>query len=380
MARRSRPDAAPLHRRGGLAAPFDLRHGHRPGRPLRQRLSGLRADLDGRHQAAGARPGRRPRPADLQGHRLSARRQRGAALHRRRRPALDRLAQRVPGRQQRRPARPVHLQGQRRVDAGLRRRRPRQPPARPVGRQRSSRSATRPASRCRGAAAAPRSSISTWTACSISWWSIARRRSASSAISASRPLGATRRSATGWRSSCSSRAPTATPSGRASPSRPATTSWTASSRSAAGTPRARPGFIHVGLGTAERAEIRMRWPDGEWSHTYRVIRQQLRADRARPGRRPTTGCRNRRRRRTPRSTVTNSARRVRLIEVTLPDFGAPETTPELAPGMYAARFAAFADRVQQAGLVRGGRLRRPRAFRQPRVADRVSIRASRRRC
>ncbi len=31
------------------------------------------------------------------------------------------------------------------------------------------------------------------------------------------------------------------------------------------------GFIHVGLGTAERAEIRVRWPDGEWSHSYRVF-------------------------------------------------------------------------------------------------------------
>lgn len=31
------------------------------------------------------------------------------------------------------------------------------------------------------------------------------------------------------------------------------------------------GFIHVGLGTAERAEVRVRWPDGEWSHSYRVF-------------------------------------------------------------------------------------------------------------
>ena len=30
-------------------------------------------------------------------------------------------------------------------------------------------------------------------------------------------------------------------------------------------------FIHFGLGTAERAEIRIRWPDGEWSGTYRVF-------------------------------------------------------------------------------------------------------------
>jgi hypothetical protein len=31
------------------------------------------------------------------------------------------------------------------------------------------------------------------------------------------------------------------------------------------------GFIHVGLGTAERAEIRVRWPDGQWSGSFRVF-------------------------------------------------------------------------------------------------------------
>ncbi len=31
------------------------------------------------------------------------------------------------------------------------------------------------------------------------------------------------------------------------------------------------GFVHAGLGTAERAEVRIKWPDGEWSHTYRVF-------------------------------------------------------------------------------------------------------------
>ena len=31
------------------------------------------------------------------------------------------------------------------------------------------------------------------------------------------------------------------------------------------------GFTHIGLGTAERAEIRVRWPDGQWSHSYRVF-------------------------------------------------------------------------------------------------------------
>ena len=35
------------------------------------------------------------------------------------------------------------------------------------------------------------------------------------------------------------------------------------------------GFVHVGLGVAERAEIRVQWPDGEWSHPYRVFANQF---------------------------------------------------------------------------------------------------------
>lgn len=31
------------------------------------------------------------------------------------------------------------------------------------------------------------------------------------------------------------------------------------------------GFTHVGLGVAERASIRVQWPDGDWSHEYRVF-------------------------------------------------------------------------------------------------------------
>lgn len=31
------------------------------------------------------------------------------------------------------------------------------------------------------------------------------------------------------------------------------------------------GFEHFGVGTAERAQIRIRWPDGSWSHGYRVF-------------------------------------------------------------------------------------------------------------
>lgn len=31
------------------------------------------------------------------------------------------------------------------------------------------------------------------------------------------------------------------------------------------------GFVHFGLGVAERATVRVQWPDGDWSHEYRVF-------------------------------------------------------------------------------------------------------------
>ena len=31
------------------------------------------------------------------------------------------------------------------------------------------------------------------------------------------------------------------------------------------------GFVHVGTGVAERASIRIQWPDGDWSPAYRVF-------------------------------------------------------------------------------------------------------------
>ncbi len=35
------------------------------------------------------------------------------------------------------------------------------------------------------------------------------------------------------------------------------------------------GWVHVGLGVAERAEIRVQWPDGEWSAPYKVFANQF---------------------------------------------------------------------------------------------------------
>ena len=40
------------------------------------------------------------------------------------------------------------------------------------------------------------------------------------------------------------------------------------------------GWMHVGLGTAERAEIRVQWPDGEWSYPYRAFANQFVVDRS----------------------------------------------------------------------------------------------------
>ncbi|WP_343217509.1 CRTAC1 family protein [Hoeflea sp.] len=34
------------------------------------------------------------------------------------------------------------------------------------------------------------------------------------------------------------------------------------------------GFVHLGVGVSERATIRVQWPDGEWSHPYRVFANQ----------------------------------------------------------------------------------------------------------
>ncbi|ODN71928.1 ASPIC/UnbV domain-containing protein [Methylobrevis pamukkalensis] len=35
------------------------------------------------------------------------------------------------------------------------------------------------------------------------------------------------------------------------------------------------GWTHVGVGTSERAQIRVQWPNGDWSHPYRVFANQF---------------------------------------------------------------------------------------------------------
>ena len=132
MAHRAGRTPAPVHARRRMAAPGDLGHGHRQLRRHRRRPARGLPDEPGRQQAPDA--GERDRPADLPGHRDRRGRDRDASVHGRRSAALDGMASRVPGRQQRRARRPVRLQGQRRGAAGLRVEGPEQPADRTGGR------------------------------------------------------------------------------------------------------------------------------------------------------------------------------------------------------------------------------------------------------
>ena len=62
---------------------------------------------------------------------------------------------------------------------------------------------------------------------------------------------------------------------RISPSRPARARRCARSQVGGGDASGHAGWVHVGLGTAERAEIRVQWPDGEQSYPYRVFANQF---------------------------------------------------------------------------------------------------------
>ena len=81
--------------------------------------------------------------------------------------------------------------------------------------------------------------------------------------------------ATGARSSSSSPTPTATRSGPRISVRTGTRTQTRFVDVGGGDASGHAGWIHVGLGTAERAEIRVQWPDGESSASYRVFANQF---------------------------------------------------------------------------------------------------------
>ena len=90
LARRARPAAAPLHGCGRLGPGPARGDGHRQLRPHRERLPGRVPHQPGRQPAPAADLG--SGPADLPRHGRQARRERRAAVHGRRRPAVDGLA------------------------------------------------------------------------------------------------------------------------------------------------------------------------------------------------------------------------------------------------------------------------------------------------
>ncbi len=97
VAHRAGQDAEALLARRRLAAFVDLRHGHRRRRSRRLGLPAIFPDLDGRREAAEARPRRgwARRSARLSRHRRRSRRDRAYSLCRRRQAAVDRLARRI---------------------------------------------------------------------------------------------------------------------------------------------------------------------------------------------------------------------------------------------------------------------------------------------
>ena len=147
-------------------------------------------------------------------------------------------------------------------------------------------------------------------------------------------------------------------------------SWTARVHVGGGHASGQAGFVHVGLGTAERADIRVRWPDGQWSGSFRVFANNfVRIERGKS--KPNTGCRNRRPATARSVTVMSLDRDVRLIEAELPEFGVPETRPELPRGALCRTSGATEGAHREGGPVGARRLWRPRAFRQSRLGDRL---------
>ena len=117
--------------------------------------------------------------------------------------------------------------------------------------------------------------------------------------------------------------------------------------------------IHFGLGAAERADVRVTWPDGEvgpWMpvDADRVVTHRSRRD-GRPAGEPVGD-----------SGPMTTARHARLAEVALPDFGRPSTTPEVPASVYGQRMERLRERMARARLRPHRRVRGPRAQREPR--------------
>ena len=256
MARRARRGAAAVHGRRRLGEHADLGHGDREPGPDRRRAARGLPHEPGRQQAPdpARRAGAARRTATSRSRRGvdgdAARSTGGDAA------AVDRLAPRVRGRQQRRVHGPVRVQGQRRRGARLRDARPEQPVPRPARRHVRRGAPRRRASCTSTAAAAPRSPTSTWTACSTSSRSTSARRCGSGGTSAAARPTRRRRWATGSALPArASPAATATRSARSSRRRSGDPVHRTGARSVVGGGHigGQLGWTHVGIGPATEA-------------------------------------------------------------------------------------------------------------------------------
>ena len=179
--------------------------------------------------------------------------------------ALDRLAPGVRRREQRRPRRPVRVQGQRRRPARLRGQGPERPVPGPARRHVRRGAPTPPGSSTSSGPRAPRSSTSTSTGCST--WS--------RSTSARRRMLWRERRVRGRRASAAADGPLDRAAARASPARTATRSarWLEVRPATASSARevtvggghigGQLGWSHVGLGAATRPRCGSNWPDGD---------------------------------------------------------------------------------------------------------------------
>ena len=192
------------------------------------------------------------------------------AVDRWRSAAVDRLAPRVPGRQQRRPHRPLRLEGQRRPAGRLREPRPVGPLPRPARRHvhPGRRGGRHP--RLRRAAAGRPWPTSTSTACPTSSRSSSTRRSGSGGTPGSTaPALGRRRPGTGWPSASAQPGPNRDAIGALARGQGGRHAVRRELTVGGGHAGGQLGWVHFGLGRPNGAEVRVQWPDGTvgpWLH------------------------------------------------------------------------------------------------------------------
>ena len=98
------------------------------------------------------------------------------------------------------------------------------------------------------------------------------------------------------------------------------------------------GWIHFGLGDADSAEVRVRWPDGELGPWQEVAANAF--VRSRETANDRAG---------PRRGGVDAMTAARLAEIDLPEFGMPEAVPEIPPSVYADRLERLRARTAEDG-------------------------------